>query len=172
MNNTRNPQKRQKSPYALRVDGGTPLAAKPQPGSSTGDTAALLLQGIRHRRQQVSEQVRTLRRSHNRLTYGGIACSSLATLIAGWAAAAGPMIGEGFPAWQATCGVVAVFTAVAGTLGGVQQSANMPEKLGKLVAYAAKLTALEVALTVRGRDPSEVARDYETLIAENGEPDL
>lgn len=164
--------RQQPNPVPFKANGLSPIPAAARTASPDDDVKSLVLKEIRRQRQSTGQQARSLRRTHIRLTYGSVACSALATLIAGWAAAAGPMIGEGFPAWQATCGVVAVFTAVAGTLGGVQQTANMPEKLGKLVAYAAKLNALEVALTVRGRDPSEVGRDYETLIAENGEPDL
>lgn len=132
----------------------------------------LLLQQIRRRRQQAVQQVRSLRRSHSWLTYGGVTCSSLATLIAGWAAATGPIVGEGTPAWKMTCGVVAVFTAAAGMMGGVQQGSQLTDRMSRLVSHAAKLGALEIALTVSGRDPAEVAREYETLIAENADPDL
>lgn len=149
-----------------------PFSPTARATSPTSDTRTLLLQEIRKRRQQAVRQVRSLRRSHSWMTYSGATCSGLATLIAGWAAATGPIVGEGTPAWKATCGVVAVLTAAAGMLAGVQQGSHLTERLGRLVAHAAKLGALEVALAVSGRDPAEVAREYETLIAEHTEPEL
>lgn len=149
-----------------------PAARATSPTTPTSDTKMLLLQEIRRRRQQAVKQVRSLRRNHSWMTYSGATCSGLATLIAGWAAATGPIVGEGTPAWKMTCGVVAVFTAAAGMLAGVQQGSHLADRLSRLAAHAAKLGALEVALTVSGRDPSEVAREYETLISENTEPDL
>src|SRR5690554_5788361 len=88
-----------------------------------------LLQRVQESRSRAVRQVRRLRRQSNWLTYSSVICSSLATLLAGWAAAFGPAIGEGTPAWRLTCGVVALFTATATGVGGIQQGTQVADRL-------------------------------------------
>jgi hypothetical protein len=143
------------------VDGAQPSTPAP-----VTETRSLLLEQIRRSRRQAAQQTDTLRRNYNWLTYGGVACSALATLIAGLAAVTGPLFGEGTAAWQATCGVVALFTAGAGALGGVQQGSQVADRLSRSAGLVARLNALEVALTIGGRETGDVAREYETLVAD------
>lgn len=126
-----------------------------------------LLQRIQESRSRAVQQVRRLRRRSNWLTYSAVVCSSLATLIAGWAAAFGPAIGEGTPAWRLTCGVVALFTATATGMGGIQQGTQVADRLSKAVSAAGKLNALELALTLGSRDAGDIVKEYQEVLAEN-----
>ncbi|HEX7069358.1 MAG TPA: hypothetical protein VF190_01070, partial [Rhodothermales bacterium] len=126
---------------------------------------AAMLGRIREGLGKVDKRVATLRRTNDRLVWLSIATSAIATVLAAATAAAGPLVGEGPPAWRFTCGSVAVLTGFSGILTGAHQRLNVTEKLAMSIACAGKLRALELALTVTGRDVMEVAREYEDIVA-------
>lgn len=124
-----------------------------------------MLRRIRDGLQKAEARTDRLRRTNTRLVYLSLSSSTLATALAGVTAAAGPIAGEGPPAWRVTCAAVAVLTALSGLLSGVHQRLNISEQLAKAIACAGRLRGLELALTVTGRNVVEVARDYEDVVA-------
>ncbi len=126
---------------------------------------AAMLQRVQANVQTAKAHVARLKRTNRRLLYTSILASTLATAVAGLAAAFGMPEGAAPSAWRLTCGGVAVLTAVAGIFSGVHQRFNITENMAKAVACVGRLRALELALTVTHRDPVEVAREYEEVAA-------
>ena len=106
-----------------------------------------------------------MKKKNSRYITTGIVASALSTVIAGTAAAVGPVIGQGAPAWKLTCAAVAVCTGVATVFAGLQKQLSIAERLAKATACSGKLRSLEFAITVNNRDTLEVAQEYEGVIA-------
>lgn len=133
---------------------------------TTGDAAReALLVRIKDGLNRSGSRTAELRRANSRLIWLSLIASAVATMLAAVTAAAGPLAGEGPPAWRLTCGSIAVLTGMSGLLTGAHQRLNVSEKLASAIACTGKLRSMELALTVTGRDPGEVARDYEDLVA-------
>lgn len=128
-----------------------------------------MLRRIQESLRTASGRVASLRRTNGRLIWLSLIASALATILAAATAAAGPLAGEGPPAWRFTCGSIAVLTGFSGLLTGAHQRLNVSEKLAGAMASVGKLRALELGLTVTGRDVAEVAREYEEVIAAHQE---
>jgi hypothetical protein len=126
-----------------------------------------LLERVQHSKRSAEKQLRSLKSRSNWLTYSCLTFSSFATLISGVAAAIGPPFGEGPPAWKLTCGVVALFTASAGVLTGIQQGSHLADELAKASACSSRLSSLELSLSVLGREPMQVAKEYEEVLIQN-----
>jgi hypothetical protein len=107
-----------------------------------------------------------LRRLDTRLVVGILFTTAFATLVAGFAAAAGPPLGEGAPAWRLTCGFIAVLTALSGLLTGAHQRFQVAERRARALACSARLRALELAVGLSRRDVAEVAREYEEVVGQ------
>lgn len=131
----------------------------------TVDSKAAMLERLQTSLRAAEGHAERLKRTNTRLIWLSLTGSSLATLLAGITAAAGPLAGEGVPAWRLTCGAIAVLTALSGLLSGFHQRLNISERLGKALACAGRLRGLELALAVTGRDVREVAGDYEDVVA-------
>ena len=123
---------------------------------------AMLLKTRESLRRAEAQSVR-LRRGDSRFVYTSLVTSSLATIVAGLAAALGPVLGKGPPAWKLTCGVVAGLTACATLLSGIHKQLAITDRLGKANACVGKLRALEIDLTLGNRDVLEVAKEYQEL---------
>ena len=128
-----------------------------------------MLARIRDGLKKVEARAGSLRRTSSRLVWLSLIASAIATILAGATAAAGPLVGEGPPAWRFTCGGIAVLTGFSGLLTGAHQRFNVSEKLAGALACAGKLCSLELALAVTGRDVVDVAPEYEDVVAANQE---
>src|SRR5690606_24701773 len=126
--------------------------------------ASPLVDRIRSDIERVERVVEKLSRVHRRLVVGGLTLTAAATALAGFASAGGPPIGEGPPAWRLTCGAVAVFTALAGVFTGLNERFDYGGRLASARTCATRLRALELALTLRGRDEAEAVREYEEIL--------
>jgi len=104
-----------------------------------------------------------LRREDAGLVYSSLAASSLGTIVAGLAAALGPTLGKGPPAWKVTCAAVALLTACATILSGIHKQQAVPVGLGKASSCVLKLRALEMGVTLGSRDVAQVAKEYQEL---------
>lgn len=131
----------------------------------TGDPKTAMLERIRTSLRTAEAHAGRLKRTNTRLIWLSLTGTSLATILAGATAAAGPLAGEGTPAWRLTCGAIAVLTALSGLLSGFHQRMNISERLANALACAGRLRGLELALTVTERDVREVAGDYEDVVA-------
>jgi hypothetical protein len=129
------------------------------------DPRAALLEKIREGIRKSDEQTSEMKKKNSRYITTGILASALSTVIAGTAAAVGPVIGQGAPAWKLTCAAVAVCTGVATVFAGLQKQLSIAERLAKATACSGKLRSLEFAITVNNRDTLEVAQEYEGVIA-------
>jgi hypothetical protein len=133
------------------------------------DPRSVLLERITGGISKADALIMQLKKKNSRYITIGIAAGALSTVIAGSAAALGPAIGQGPPAWKLTCGLVAICTAAATVVGGLQKQLGLAERLARAIACAGKLHSLEFALTVGNRETSEVAREYESAVASHAD---
>lgn len=133
------------------------------------DPRLVLLERISNGIRKADALITQLKKKNSRYITIGILAGALSTVIAGSAAALGPVIGQGPPAWKLTCGLVAVCTAVATVVGGLQKQLAITERLARAVACSGKLHSLEFALTVSNRETAEVAREYESTVASHAD---
>lgn len=126
-----------------------------------------LLERLRSDIARVDGSVDRLGRLHRRLVVAGLTLTALATVVAGMASAGGPPIGEGPSAWRLTCGAVAIFTALAGVITGVNERFDYGGRLADARTCVVRLRALELSLTLRPREGGEVARQYEEILAQH-----
>jgi hypothetical protein len=129
------------------------------------DAASLIVTRITENLRQVEMRVARLRRTNVRITGLSLLFSTAATLLAGLTAAAGPLAGEGPPAWRMTCGIIAVVTAATALVTGVQQRFQIPEQLARALAVAGRLRGLELSLRLSRVGPEQAGHEYEQLIA-------
>ena len=131
----------------------------------TSEQREAMLERIRDGLRTAEDRAQSLRRRSSRFTLVNLACGALGTLVAGLAAAGGPMAGTGPHAWKMTCAAVAVLTASATLFSGLNQQLAIPDRLAKATTCVARLRALEMEITVTHRDLAEVTRQYEDVLA-------
>lgn len=127
-------------------------------------------QKIKESLSRVNEQVARLKNANLRMITVSLGASALATLLAGFTAAMGPLAGQGPSAWKITCGAVAGFTALAGLMTGLHQKLSISERLAKSFSCAGRLNSLDLALSISKKDSESAAKEYEELISSY--PDL
>ena len=127
------------------------------------DMREMILQQIRGALQNAEARARALRRRNSLMVSTGLVAGGLGTILAGLAAARGPLAGQGSGAWKLTCGVVGVLSACATLFPGLNQQLSVPDRLVKVTACVGRLRALEIALTVTQRDPAVVATEYQEV---------
>ncbi len=107
---------------------------------------------------------RRLRRLNARLLVAGLVASAAATVVSGWTAAAGPVVGSGPVGWKLSCAAAAFFGFVTTVCVGVNQQLGLGERVGTAGECLARLKSLHVALAVGNRAPDEVSREYEEIV--------
>jgi len=122
-----------------------------------------MLQQIRQPIANAEHRTRELRHENSRLVTLGLIAGALGTIMAGFAAAAGPLTGQGPHAWRVTCGIVATLTACATLFPGLNQQLSIPDRLAKANICVGRLRALEIGISVTQRDPTEVATEYQDV---------
>jgi hypothetical protein len=122
-----------------------------------------LINMLQEKKLKIEKIAKRLRKKNTLYITLSIIASTLATLLAGLTAMNGPLAGSGPPAWKITCGAVAGLTAFAGITTGLHQRLSIPERLSKCYSCAGRLNALELALTVFNREPSELAQEYQDI---------
>jgi len=131
----------------------------------TSDARSALLRKIVEGIRKSDAQSSDLKKRNTRYIGISIIASALSTVLAASAAALGPVIGQGAPAWKLTCGFIALCTGVATVFNGLQKQLTIAERLAKATACSGKLHSLEFGLTVNNRDTAEIAKEYEMAIA-------
>jgi hypothetical protein len=129
------------------------------------EVRSLIVMRITENLGRVEGRVADLRRTNVRITGLSLVLSTVATLLAGLTAAAGPLAGEGPPAWRVTCGIIAVVTAAAAFTTGAQQRFQIPEQLARALACVGRLRGLELSLRLGRVDTEQAGHEYEQLIA-------
>ena len=130
----------------------------------TSEQRDAMLERIRDSLRTAENRAQSLRRRSSRYILVNLVCGALGTVVAGLAAAAGPMAGTGPHAWKVTCAAVAVLTAAATLCSGLNQQLAIPDRLAKPTTCVARLRALEMEITVTHRDLAEVTRQYEDVV--------
>ncbi len=133
--------------------------------SKTSEQRDAMLERIRDGLRSAEARAQSLRNRSSRFILVNLVCGALGTVIAGVAAAAGPIAGTGIHAWKVTCAAVAVLTASSTFCSGLNQQLAIPDRLAKATACVARLHALEMEITVTNRDLAEVTRQYEDVVA-------
>ncbi len=133
------------------------------------DPRSILLERISDGIRRTNTLITELKKKNSRYITISILTAALSTVIAGSAAALGPVIGQGPPAWKLTCGLVAVCTAITTAVGGLQKQLAIAERLARALTCSGKLHSLEFALTVSNRETAEVAREYEGTVANHAD---
>jgi len=124
-----------------------------------------MLGRIRDGLRTAEGRVQNLRSRSSRFILVNLVCGALGTIVAGLAAAAGPVAGSGPHAWKLTCAAVAVLTASSTFFSGLNQQLAIPDHLAKATTCMARLRALEMEMTEMNRDLADVARQYEDVVA-------
>jgi len=130
------------------------------------DRSEAILESLRGALSRVEVNMARLRRRRNGLVSVSLLAGMLATVVSGFAAAVGPMTGGGPKSWKMTCGVAAALTACATFCSGLNERFGVPDQLAKATVCVGRLRTLEVGITLAHRDPSDVAKDYQELIAQ------
>jgi hypothetical protein len=128
-----------------------------------------MLERIRNGLRTAEQRAQSLRHRSSRFILANLVCGALGTIVAGLAAAAGPMAGSGPRAWKLTCAAVAVLTACSTFFSGLIHQLAISDRVANAAACVARLRALEMEITVTHRDLAEVTRQYEDLVASHQE---
>jgi hypothetical protein len=134
-------------------------------GAISEPSGELILTKIRESLQRAELECARLRVRNTRLTGSSILSGGLATAVGALAVSFGPVLGHGPGGWKITCAVATIFTACATICSGLNQHLAIPDHLAKATACAGRLRALELEISVFGRNPSDVAKEYEELVA-------
>lgn len=124
----------------------------------------MVLSKIRESTERAEFESARLRQRNSRLTGAGILAGGLSTAVGALAVTFGPMMSQIGGGWKLTCGVATLLTACATVCMGFCQQLSLPDHLAKATACAGRLRALEVQLSLGGREPAEVAKEYEDLM--------
>ena len=133
--------------------------------SSISQERDAMLERIRDGLRTAEARVQNLRRRSSQFILVNLVCGALGTVVAGLAAAAGPVAGTGPHAWKLTCATVAVLTASSTLFSGLNQQLAIPDRVAKATTCVARLRALEMEITVTNRDLADVTRQYEDVVA-------
>lgn len=131
-----------------------------------------LVERIRTDLARAEDAVSRLGRIHRWLVIGGLSATALATTVAGLASTTGPPVGEGPTAWRFTCGAIALLTALAGVLTGLNERFDYGGRLATLRTCSTRLRALELSISLHARDEAEAAREYEEILTQHPGYDL
>ena len=126
-----------------------------------------MLKDIQESLNKAQIQVAKLRKTNSRFIYISLIASVFATLIAGSTAFAGPIVGQGPPAWKWTCGIVAVFTATATVFTGLHKQLTISERLAKATECVGKLKSVQISLEnpdLKDTDKTEILREYKKVV--------
>jgi hypothetical protein len=104
-----------------------------------------------------------------RLLIISIVFGAAATVLTGGTAAAGQPALQAFGGWQTLCYLVAFITAIGTIAGALHKTLQVSDRRASAVSCVAKLRALELALTLTGKDPKEAAETYQQILQEHSD---
>jgi hypothetical protein len=114
--------------------------------------------------QKAQGHASSLRKNNGRLLVAGIVSSAATTLVAGFTAAQGPVVGgDGVAGWRLACIVAAVFGFVSTVCTGLSQQMKFSDRLSQGNQCVGRLRSLDVAITTGSRGWDEIAREYEDI---------
>jgi hypothetical protein len=131
---------------------------------SLDSTTSPQLDWIRTGMNAAESHVRRLRRADTWAIVVGTATSGLAAFVAGVTAVQKqPLVGG---TWANTCAVAALLSLAAALATGLHKGLGISDRLTKASACSGKLRALDLAATLGGRAPTDLARECEQVAAE------
>jgi len=113
---------------------------------------------------KVERRVKTYRRQNTYLVVGGLIASTLATLLAGGTAAAGPAFAGQVGGWRLICTIVAASSGAAAIVTGLHDRLKIGDHLAHAMACASQLSALKFSLQLRNSDVKSSEEYYKTII--------
>jgi hypothetical protein len=131
---------------------------------SIDSTASPQLDWIRNAMRAAEAHVRRLRRADAWAIIIGTIASGLAAFVAGITAVQKQPLVAG--SWANTCAVAAVLSLAAALATGLHKGLGISDRLTKASACSGKLRALDLAATLGGRAPTDLARECEQVAAE------
>lgn len=120
--------------------------------------------------QKAEEHASSLQRANLRLIVVSIISSAAATLVAGFTAAQGPVVGEGTAGWIIACLVAAVFSFATTVCLGLQHQLKISDRLSKWEQCVVRLVALDLAIATGSRGWEEVIKEYSEIARSYPEP--
>ena len=114
--------------------------------------------------RRVEGRVRAYRRQNTYLIVGGLIASTLATLLAGGTAAAGPVIAAQAGGWRLICTIVAMASGSAAIVTGLHDRLKIGDHLANAMACAAQLSALKFSLQLGDADAKNGQEYYKSVI--------
>lgn len=119
---------------------------------------------IKESLERAQANVIKLRKINTRFIYISLTASVFATLIAGFTAFTGPLVGQGPPAWKWTCGVVAIFTATATVFTGLHKQLTVSERLSKATECVGKLKSLMIGISEPDTDKTKAINEFRKIV--------
>jgi len=133
-------------------------------GSSVDSAGSPQLQWIKTGLKAAETHVRRLRKADTWAIVVGTGASSMAAFIAGVTAVQQRPLVTG--TWASTCAVAAGLSLAAALSTGLHKGLGISDRLTKASACTGKLRALDIAATMGGRAPPNLARECEQVAAE------
>lgn len=133
----------------------------------TGEPAQdreVLTKSVKASLRKAEERTAGLHKANTRLLVVGIVSSAASTLVAGFTAAQGPVIGEGPEGWRMACIVAAVFGFVATVCTGLVQQLKIGDRLSQGNQCLGKLRSLDLAITTGSQSWEEIVEEYQEIV--------
>ncbi len=109
----------------------------------------------------IGKELARTRRQHRFLLLLALLTGTVATALAGSAAARGEAVAS---SWPLTCWIVAAFTATASLSTGLIQQLGLARGVAEREACLGRLHALAVALRLGGRAEEQLLQEYQEIV--------
>ena len=93
-----------------------------------------------------------------------IVSSAITTLVAGFTAAQGPLIGQEESGWRLACTVAATFGFVSAVCVGLNQQLKISDRLSANKECLGRLKSLDVSMATGSRNREEISKEYEEIV--------
>lgn len=125
-----------------------------------------LSKGIRESLENAEKNAQSMKKKSSWLLFSSIITSAASTLVAAFAVAQGPVVGEGIPGWRTTCTIAAILSFATTVSVGLNQQFGMNDRVVKANECAGKLKSLDVSIATGSRNWEEIGTEYEAIVRE------
>lgn len=122
-----------------------------------------LLRVVEHAVASTRSTARRFRGQNRTLVVAALVAGTVATLLAGIAAARATPLAD---SWAVTCWIVAVFSAAASLCTGLIQQLSLTDRVAVWDTCAGRLHALSVAIRLGDHDATRLLAEYQAIIEE------
>jgi hypothetical protein len=109
---------------------------------------------------KAQEQTAGLRKTSGWLLIASIVGSAATTLVAGFTAAAGPVVAAGDAGWRIPCIIAAAFAFISTVSTAVNQQLKIGDRLSQGNQCVGRLRALDIAIATGNQTWEEITKEY------------